>query len=125
MKGPGMVRLSIACVVVLVALGGCAFVGKIEKLRIESIDPGRVKDGVYEGSEKILPVTATVRVTVSAGRITGIEMLSHMHGPNHGADAILPRVIEMQSLTVDAVSGSTYSSKVVRKAIEDALRKGL
>jgi uncharacterized protein with FMN-binding domain len=62
---------------------------------------------------------------VSAGRITEIVMLSHTHGPNHGADAILPRVVEAQSLVVDAVSGSTYSSKVVRKAIEIALKKGL
>jgi len=84
-----------------------------------------VKDGTYEGSEKIFPVTASVRVTVSAGRISDIVMLSHSHGPNHGADAILPRVIEAQSLGVDAVSGATYSSKVVRKAVENALRKGL
>jgi uncharacterized protein with FMN-binding domain len=34
-------------------------------------------------------------------------------------------VIEAQSLSVDAVSGSTYSSKVVLKAIELALKKGL
>jgi uncharacterized protein with FMN-binding domain len=52
-------------------------------------------------------------------------MLSHGHGPNHGADALLPRVIDAQSLAVDAVSGSTYSSKVVLKAIETALKKGL
>lgn len=36
-------------------------------------------------------------------------------------------VVEAQSLQVDAVSGATYSSKVILKAIEDALvnqRKG-
>jgi uncharacterized protein with FMN-binding domain len=38
---------------------------------------------------------------------------------------MLPRVIDAQSLAVDAVSGSTYSSKVVLKAIETALKKGL
>ena len=125
MKKSKTIRLSLACAGALLALGSCAFVEKINKLTIDNVAVNQVKDGTYEGSEKIVPVTASVRVTVSAGRISDIVMLSHSHGPNHGADAILPRVIEAQSLEVDAVSGATYSSKVVRKAIENALRKGL
>jgi uncharacterized protein with FMN-binding domain len=124
MKNKHVIRLSAACGILL-ALGSCAFVQKIDKLVIQDIAMSQVKDGAYEGAESILPVSAKVRVTVSAGRITGITMLSHSHGPNHGADAILPRVIEAQSLQVDAISGATYSSKVVRKAIENALRPGL
>ena len=118
-------RLSLACLVALVVLGGCAFVAKINKLTIDNVTVQLVKDGTYEGSENAFPVTASVRVTVSGGRITDIVMLSHGHGPNHGADAIVPRVTAAQSLAVDAVSGSTYSSKVVLKAIETALKKGL
>jgi uncharacterized protein with FMN-binding domain len=118
-------RLVLAAAAVLAVLGGCAFAEKIDKLVIENVDPARVKDGTYEGAERILPVTASVRVTVSGGRITDVALLSHLHGPDHGADALLPRVLETQSLRVDAVSGSTYSSKVVRKAIERALSKGL
>ena len=119
------IRLAILCAVALATLGGCAFVEKIDKLTIADIDPGLVKDGTYTGSVRILPVTASVRVTVSAGRITDIALLSHSHGPDHGADDILPRVLAAQSLQVDAVAGSTYSSKVVRKAIELALTRGL
>ena len=119
-----LVRVTAACAAFF-ALGGCAFVQKIDKLEIRDVAVSQVKDGTYEGAETILPVSAKVRVTVSAGRITGITMLSHSHGPNHGADAILPRVLEAQSLQVDAVSGATYSSKVVRKAIENALRQGI
>ena len=118
------IRLALACAAALVLLGGCAFIQKINKLTIDSVALSQVKDGTYEGSTAIFPVSASVRVSVSAGRITDIVMLSHGHGPNHGADAILPRVIAAQSLEVDAVSGSTYSSKVVRKAIETALKKG-
>ena len=117
-------RLALAGVVIFVALGGCAFVQKINKLMIENVPVQQVKDGTYEGSTLIFPVTASVRVTVSGGKITNIVMLSHGHGPGHGADAILPRVIAAQSLEVDAVSGATYSSKVVLKAIETALKKG-
>jgi len=118
-------RQVLLCVVTLVLLSGCAFVQKINKLTIDNVSMQQVKDGTYEGTENIFPVTASVRVTMSGGRITDIVMLSHGHGPNHGADAILTRVIEAQSLSVDAVSGSTYSSKVVLKAIELALKKGL
>jgi uncharacterized protein with FMN-binding domain len=125
MRHAAMTILALACAAALLVLGGCAFVEKIDRLAIENIDPVGVKDGTYEGSVIILPVTAKVRVAVSAGRITDIAMLSHSHGPDHGADAILPRIIAAQSLQVDGVSGSTYSSKVVRKAIEIALKKGL
>lgn len=125
MRHSAMTKLALACAAALLALGGCAFVEKIEKLTIENIAPVDVKDGTWVGSVIIPPVTAKVRVTVSAGRITDIAMLSHMHGPDHGAEAILPRIIAAQSLQVDGVSGSTYSSKVVRKAIETALKKGL
>jgi uncharacterized protein with FMN-binding domain len=118
-------RQALVCIAALAILGGCAFTQKINKLTIDTVALNQVKDGTYEGSTEIFPVTASVRVTVSGGRITDIVMLSHGHGPNHGADAILPRVIAAQSLTVDAVTGSTYSSKVVRKAIETALKKGL
>jgi len=37
---------------------------------------------------------------------------------------IVDSVIENQSLDVDAISGATYSSKVILKAIENALARG-
>lgn len=116
--------LSLACAGALAVLGGCAFSQKINSLAIEDVEVGKLADGTYKGSVFILPVTASVRVTVSAGRIADVVMLFHTHGPDHGADAILPRVVAAQSLGVDAISGSTYSSKVVLKAIETALKKG-
>lgn len=115
----------VLCSVVALAAGGCTFVQEIDKLTIQDVRPASVKDGEYKGTKNILPVTASVLVTVKGGQITAIKMLSHTHGPKHGAEAILERVIAAQSLAVDAVSGSTYSSKVVRKAIELALEQGL
>jgi uncharacterized protein with FMN-binding domain len=118
-------RLCAVCAAALLALAGCAFVEKIDGLVIEDVEPSRVRDGTYAAAVNILPVTASVRVTVSGGRITGIVMTRHTHGPDHGADAILPWIVEAQSTRVDAVAGATYSSKVVRKAVELALKKGL
>jgi uncharacterized protein with FMN-binding domain len=124
MGGTQGLRVLLACVAVVVLAGGCAFVKKIDQLTIEGIDIAAVRDGEYTATVRVLPVTAKVRVTVKGGAITGIDLVRHFHGPDHGAEEILGRVMEKQSLEVDAVSGSTYSSKVVLKAIESALQKG-
>jgi uncharacterized protein with FMN-binding domain len=113
------------CAAACLSLGGCAWINAMKRITVEPVDLGAVRDGTYEGSQDFTMVTADVRVTVAGGRITDIALLKHTHGPKHGADAITARVIEKQSLEVDAVSGSTYSSKVVLKAIETALKKGL
>jgi uncharacterized protein with FMN-binding domain len=117
-------RILPACAAACVLLAGCGFARKIEQLAIDDIAVASVRDGTYTGTVRILPVTAKVRVTVKDGAITGIDLVRHFHGPDHGAEGILVRVMERQSLRVDAVSGSTYSSKVVLKAIESALKKG-
>jgi uncharacterized protein with FMN-binding domain len=110
------------CVAVLVfAVSGCTFIEEINKLTILDVDLSQVADGVYEGAQENFPVTAKVKVTVSQGKIADIAILEHGHGPDHGAEAIIPRVLEKQSLIVDAVSGSTYSSRVILKAVEKAL----
>jgi uncharacterized protein with FMN-binding domain len=103
----------------------CANLKEIDQLTIQDIKVREVKDGEYQASQNNFPVTAKVAVSVKDGRITEIRLLAHLHGKDHGADAILERVLAVQSLLVDAVSGASYSSKVVLKAIESALRKGL
>jgi uncharacterized protein with FMN-binding domain len=65
-----------------------------------------------------------VRATVSGGRIASIEILKHFNGQGKPAEAIVPRVVEAQSLGVDTVSGATHSSLTILKAIENALKKG-
>jgi len=116
-----MVILSIA---LTLSLAGC-FVDDIEKLVVSDISPTAVKDGSYEGEQANKPITAKVEVVVKDGVITAIKVLKHSHGPGHAADAIIDRVIAAQSLKVDAVSNASLSSKVILKAIETALAKGL
>jgi uncharacterized protein with FMN-binding domain len=53
--------------------------------------------------------------------IKKIEIVRHLNGQGKPAEVIPDRVIEMQSLDVDIISGATYSSKVILKAIENAL----
>jgi uncharacterized protein with FMN-binding domain len=123
---PSFERIAIilACAAAAIWLAGCSGLEEINRIAVRDVALSTVKDGSYEGSQRNFPVTAKVRVTVENGRITDIRLLRHFHGPGHGADEILGRVLAKQSLQVDAVSGATYSSKVVLKAIESALEKG-
>jgi len=66
-----------------------------------------------------------VTVTVAQGRIVDVKVRRHAHGPGCGADKVAAAVVAEQTLSVDAVSGATGSSTVMRKAIENALRQGL
>jgi uncharacterized protein with FMN-binding domain len=67
------------------------------------------------------PVSATVEVIIEGGRIEDIRLLDHGNGMEQPAEAIIEDVVEDQSLDVDSVSGATYSSRVILKAIEATL----
>jgi len=90
-------------------------------LKISHVDISKVADGTYPGSYKVFPIIAEVKVTVKNHEITGIELVKHRTGQGAPAEIIPSKVVEAQTLEVDTVSGATYSSKVILKAIENAL----
>jgi uncharacterized protein with FMN-binding domain len=94
----------------------------IDSLVIGEVDLTRVPDGVYTGSTETVWVAATVTVTVGDQAITDIQ-LDHRHDRGEAAEIIVSHVIEAQSLQVDIISGATSSSKVILKAIENALKE--
>ena len=95
----------------------------LTQVQVSNIDLTSVVDGVYAGSYSSFPVAAEVKVTVKNHRITAIELVKHTNGQGAAAEAIPGKVLEKQTLDVEAVSGATYSSKVIIKAIEMALTK--
>ena len=62
-----------------------------------------------------------MKVFVKDHKIERIELVKHRNGKGAPAEAITGKVVEAQSLQVDAISGATYSSKVILQAIENAL----
>ena len=94
---------------------------KLESLVVSDVDLTKVSDGIYTGRYSAFPVAAEVKVTVEGHKITGIELVKHDNGQGKPAEVIPAKVVKAQSLNVDIVSGATYSSKVILKAIEDAL----
>ncbi len=128
MKTRYKVLIIVGTFIVVLVIAGIIAISAMNKnlealssVEVTDVDLSAVADGTYSGSSGAFPVTAEVRVTVSDHAITDIVLVSHSHGPDHGADAITGEVIKAQSLNVDAVSGATTSSKVILLAIEDAL----
>ncbi|HOX30852.1 MAG TPA: FMN-binding protein [Spirochaetales bacterium] len=99
----------------------------IKSISIAELDFSKVADGIYEAYADYGLDTARVAVRVEGGKVLDIEIKEHRHGPGEKRSGapVARRVIEAQSLRVDAVSGATGSSKVMLKAIETALAQGL
>lgn len=122
-----LIVLILLIVIFLAILGAKAYLEanleKLADLPVSNVDLSKVKDGVYTGSYKAFPVAAEVKVTINNHKITEIELIKHDNGQGGAAEVIPSKVVEAQSLEVDIVSGATYSSKVILKAIESALKK--
>ena len=93
----------------------------IKEISISEVDMTRVPDGTYEGHCDTLLVSVDLSVAVKDHKITEVELLEHKNGKGKPAEVITDKVIQAQSLLVDTVSGATSSSKVILKAIENAL----
>jgi len=98
---------------------------QLENLPISEVNLMELDDGSYTGNYKVFPVSAEVRVTMNNHKITEIELIEHKNGEGAAAEVIPEKVVEAQTLDVDVVSGATYSSKVILKAIENALNSSL
>ncbi|MHB1454984.1 MAG: FMN-binding protein [Saccharofermentanales bacterium] len=94
---------------------------KLAEIEIRDVDISQKNDGVYFGSFKAFPVAVELEVTIQNHEITRIDLLKHDNGQGTAAEAITDTVVELQTLEVDVISGATYSSKVILKAIENAL----
>jgi len=94
----------------------------ISEIKIDSVDLSEVSDGKYTGSCDAAFVSAKVTVTVNNHKITDIVLIDHKNEKGKPAEVIPAKVMEFQSLEVDTISGATNSSKVILKAIENALK---
>lgn len=95
------------------------------QIEVTDIDLSLIADGTYPGEYSAMPVSAKVSVTIKDHRITNIDLLEHNNGQGSGAEVIPSIVVDKQTLQIDTISGATYSSKVILKAIENALQSSI
>lgn len=81
-------------------------------------------DGIYTGSGTGFRGTTTVSVTVSQGIISDITVESYEDDEpyfENAEDTVIDEILGQQSVTVDAVSGATFSSNGIMEAVSNAL----
>ena len=97
----------------------------VKETTFEEINISDIPDGVYIGEYDVNFIYAKVEVTVQNGEITNINILEHRHERGKTAEVITDSIVDEQKIDVDAISGATNSSAVIKKAVENALKNGL
>ncbi len=97
----------------------------VRETTFDEIDIADVPGGIYIGEYDVNFIYAKVEVTVEDGEIVSINILEHRHERGKAAEKVIEKIIEEQKTDVDAVSGATNSSTVIKKAVENALKGGL
>lgn len=96
----------------------------VREISIEEISLPNVPNGVYVGECDVDMIYAKVEVAVHNGAIADIRILEHKNERGQAAEAVVERIVSEQRIDVDAVSGATNSSVVLKKAVENALKNG-
>lgn len=121
--------LYIAAAVVIIVFVCLAFYLKsvsdykqaVNDITIQNIDMKKITDGTYVGECNVNFLYAKVEVTVQDGIIRNIKILEHKNERGQAAEAVLDKIVTEQKIDVDAISGATNSSTVLKKAVEKAL----
>ncbi len=133
MKRKGRRKLLIAGIVILVIAGGLGGAllfteGERREARnvpIKAISFKSLRDGTYTGGYqggKYKWRANKIQVTVSSGKVTDIQVLEQTENkPPEFTEELFGRVIQAQTLQVDAISGATLTSKAFLKGVEGAL----
>ena len=96
---------------------------KLDMLDMDRLRPGEIPDGRYTGDSPGYVGPLSVTVTVRSGRIADIR-LKHKEKIHQNATEIIPRrIIEAQSLKVDAITGATVTCQAIVDATFRALKK--
>lgn len=120
----GMAPLLIAHMVFCIT-GLNEYVREVAAISFSDPQISAVADGEYTGECNVGYIYAKVRITVRDGTITKIDLLEHRNERGKAGEGVIDEILCEQHTNVDAVSGATNSSKVIKKAVENALEKGI
>ena len=98
----------------------------ISKEESENFGSFTLTDGVYEASAYGYDGAIKVTVTIEGGKITNLSCSSaesDLWYFEKCKDKVVSEILEAQNTDVDAVSGATYSSNGIKKAVQKALQE--
>lgn len=102
--------------------GGAAAAGRTTSVTTVE-EPDSYIDGIYYGIGTGFGGPLKVKVEISGGKITSIQIVENSDGSSYisKASALISSIISKQSTNVDTVSGATYSSVGIIQAVRNAL----
>lgn len=75
-----------------------------------------IKDGIYRGNYEYV----TLDINFQDGEIKTIEIIENRDSPYaKAAERVVENVIDSQMIDVDVISGATFTSEAILKAVED------
>jgi uncharacterized protein with FMN-binding domain len=116
--------LIFTCLVTHVVIGFqslASYKQAISETEIENVDFSNLADGTYIGSYDVGYVYAKMEVIIRDHKIDNIKILEHRTEQGEKAECIADSIVAQQSVKVDVISSATNSSKVIMKAVENAL----
>jgi len=96
----------------------------VEDITFDNMDASEIPDGTYIGQADVNFISAKVEVVVEQGKMTSVTLLEHNHDRGSAAEGIGEEIVKQQMIDVDAVSGATNSSTVIKKAVDNAISGG-
>ena len=113
----------LALAIIIIGMVSWAAVDPIRyrNLAANNVDLENLPDGVYKGSFKGGRFSNSVEVTVQDHRILDIKKIKPSGKTEKLYRQIYDKVIEEQSLAIDAVSSASVTTNTALKAIENAL----
>lgn len=136
MKENGVIRLQwhkilptaiILCIIAGVFIYGIDFFNyktKINSIKLHEITFSNISDGKYLGEYDAGYIYAKVQVNIQNGKVEDILLLEHKNERGKAAEHIVSEIVDTQTFPVDAITSATNSSKVIQKAVENALEGG-
>lgn len=97
---------------------------QIKNTEIHNMNLKNISDGNYVGEYDVGYIYAKVEVNIKSGKIMKVTLLEHRNERGKKAETITDTIVNQQKIKVDAVSGATNSSKVIMKAVENAISEG-
>jgi uncharacterized protein with FMN-binding domain len=109
--------------VIILVISNCSTTYK--NIQASLPDLNNMQNGIYHGAYSLpkSPLSAVLDVTVENHILTKISIIEHNCSPvGKKAENIIEKIIEHQSLGIDAISGATASSKTILMAVQNALQ---
>lgn len=111
----------IAFFIIMIAVMFIKMESDMKNLSYHEINMNTVDDGIYFGKAETSLVKVEVEVEVKNNKITNIGILKHVNGMGEKAEQITTHMIDKNTYDVDAISGATASSEVIKSAVSNAL----